>query len=35
MVRELHGTKDLFDCDHAIFITSGDILDNAAQVAKN
>ena len=34
MVRELHGTKDLFDCDHAIFVTSGDILDNAAQVAK-
>ena len=34
MVRELHGTKDLFDCDHAIFVTTGVILDNAAQVAK-
>ena len=33
IVRELHGTKDFFDCDHAIIVTSGNVLNDAFQAA--
>ena len=34
MIRELHGTKDLFECDHAILATDGVVMENALKVAK-
>lgn len=34
MVMELHGAKDFFDCDHAVFITDGEILQDAEEVAE-
>lgn len=33
MVLELHGAKDYFDCNHAIIVTDGEILQDAKQVA--
>jgi len=34
MIMELHGAKDFFDCDKAIFVTDGQLLDTAVEVAK-
>jgi restriction system protein len=34
MVMELHGAKDFFECDKAILVTNGEVLETANEVAK-
>lgn len=34
MVMELHGSKDYFDCNYAIIVTDGEIIQDAKEVAE-